>query len=63
MSGPPSFVFRKLLHIVAFTSVSLMFLTAGRWQDGARAELSVDVDTAFEICCDICDIRELLPLQ
>ena len=21
------------------------------------------VDTAFEICCDICDIRELLPLQ
>lgn len=31
----PSFVFRKLLHIVAFTSVSLMILKARSWQAAA----------------------------
>ena len=31
----PSFVFRKLLHFVAFTSVCLMILTAGSWQAAA----------------------------
>lgn len=31
----PSFVFRKLLHIVAFGGVSLMILLAGSWQAAA----------------------------
>ena len=31
----PSFVFRKLLHVVAFTCVSLMILTAQSWQAAA----------------------------
>lgn len=32
---PPSFVFRKLLHVTAFTGVSLMILAAGSWQAAA----------------------------
>ena len=28
---PPSFVFRKLLHMTAFTGISLMILAAGSW--------------------------------
>ena len=31
----PSFVFRKLLHTVAFTAVSLMILTSSGWQAAA----------------------------
>lgn len=31
----PSFIFRKMLHIVAFTCVSLMILSAGSWQAAA----------------------------
>ena len=41
----PSFVFRKLLHFVAFTSVSLMILTAESWQ--AAALTSVLIATAL----------------
>ena len=33
----PSFIFRKLLHIVAFVFASLMILTAGSWQATALA--------------------------
>ena len=32
---PPSFVFRKLLHIAAFTGVSLMILAANSWAAAA----------------------------
>ena len=31
----PSYIFRKLLHIVAFTCVSLTILTSGNWQAAA----------------------------
>ena len=31
----PSFIFRKILHIVAFSGISLMILTAGSWQAAA----------------------------
>ncbi len=39
LTSLPSFVFRKLLHVVAFTCVSLMILAARSWQ--AAALLSV----------------------
>ena len=32
---PPSFVFRKLLHIAAFTGVSVMILLANQWESAA----------------------------
>ena len=32
---PPSFVFRKLLHIVAITGISLMILISGNWKAAA----------------------------
>lgn len=32
---PPQFVFRKLLHIVAFTGISVMILVSGSWQAAA----------------------------
>ncbi|MBR0463658.1 MAG: TSUP family transporter [Clostridia bacterium] len=35
----PSFVFRKLLHIVAFTFASLMILTAQSWQASALSAM------------------------
>ncbi len=31
----PSFIFRKILHIVAFSGISMMILTAGSWQAAA----------------------------
>ncbi len=36
----PSFVFRKLLHIVALVFASLMIMTAGSWQAAALAALT-----------------------
>ncbi|MCR5165969.1 MAG: TSUP family transporter [Oscillospiraceae bacterium] len=32
---PPSFVFRKLLHIAAFTGISVMILVSGSWKAAA----------------------------
>ena len=43
LTGLPSFVFRKLLHIVAFTSVSLMILSAGSWQAAAASSVLIAV--------------------
>ena len=37
----PSFVFRKLLHFVAFTSVSLMILASGSWQAAALTSVLI----------------------
>ncbi len=37
----PSFVFRKLLHIVAFSCVTIMILTAGSWQSAALASVVI----------------------
>ena len=37
----PSFIFRKMLHIVAFTSVSLMILFAGSWQAAALTSVII----------------------
>ena len=39
----PSFIFRKLLHIVAFTSVSLMILSTGSWQAAALTAVLIAV--------------------
>ena len=39
----PSFVFRKLLHFVAFASVSLMILTAGSWQAAALTSVLIAI--------------------
>lgn len=39
----PSFVFRKLLHVVAFSCVTIMILTAGTWQSAALASLVIAV--------------------
>ena len=43
MTSLPSFVFRKLLHFVAFTSVSLMILTAGSWQAAALTSVLIAI--------------------
>ncbi len=37
----PSFVFRKLLHIVAFTCVTVMILTAANWESAALASIVI----------------------
>ena len=37
----PSFIFRKMLHIVAFTCVSLMILSAGSWQAAALSSVII----------------------
>ncbi len=37
----PSFIFRKLLHIVAFTCVSLMILAAHSWEAAALASVII----------------------
>ena len=37
----PSFIFRKMLHIVAFTCVSLMILSAGSWQAAALSSVLI----------------------
>ena len=37
----PSFIFRKLLHVVAFTCVSLMILAARSWQAAALASVFI----------------------
>ena len=37
----PSFIFRKLLHIVAFTCISLMILAAHSWQAAALASVII----------------------
>ena len=37
----PSYIFRKLLHIVAFTCVSLMILAAHSWQAAALASVII----------------------
>ena len=39
----PSYVFRKMLHVVAFTCVSLMILVAGSWQGAALTSVLVAV--------------------
>lgn len=39
----PSYVFRKLLHFVAFTCVSLMILAAKSWQAAALASVLVAI--------------------
>ena len=39
----PSYVFRKLLHFVAFTCVSLMILAAKSWQAAALTSVLVAV--------------------
>ena len=39
----PSFIFRKLLHFIAFTSVSLMILAAGSWQAAALTSILIAV--------------------
>ena len=43
LTSLPSFVFRKLLHFVAFTSVSLMILTAGSWQAAALTSVLIAI--------------------
>ncbi|MBE6128681.1 MAG: hypothetical protein E7185_05345 [Erysipelotrichaceae bacterium] len=37
----PSFIFRKLLHVVAFTCVTAMILAADRWEEPALASLII----------------------
>lgn len=37
----PSFVFRKLLHAIAFTCVSLMILSAESWQAAALTSMTI----------------------
>ena len=39
----PSFIFRKLLHIVAFTSFAVMLLTAESWQAAALTSVIIAV--------------------
>ena len=39
----PSFIFRKLLHFIAFTGVSLMILAAGSWQAVALTSVLIAV--------------------
>lgn len=39
----PSFIFRKLLHFIAFTGVSLMILFAGSWQAAALTSVLIAV--------------------
>ena len=39
----PSFIFRKLLHIVAFTCVSLMILAARSWQAASLTSILIAV--------------------
>ncbi len=37
----PSYVFRKLLHIIAFSCVMIMIITAGSWQSAAMASIVI----------------------
>ncbi len=37
----PSYVFRKLLHIVAFSCVMIMIIKAGNWQSAAMASIVI----------------------
>ena len=39
LTGVPSFVFRKLLHVVAFSCFTVMMLTAETWQSAALTSL------------------------
>ena len=39
----PSFIFRKLLHIVAFTAVTLMILAARSWQSAVLTSIVIAV--------------------
>lgn len=39
----PSFIFRKLLHIVAFTAVTLMILAARSWQSATLTSIVIAV--------------------
>lgn len=43
LSKLPSYVFRKLLHVVAFTCVTLMILTAQSWQAAALTAVLIAV--------------------
>ena len=43
LTGVPSFVFRKLLHIVAFTCFTVMMLTAESWQATALTSVIIAV--------------------
>lgn len=43
LTGLPSYVFRKLLHFVAFTCVSLMILAAKSWQAAALCAVLIAV--------------------
>ena len=41
LTGIPSFIFRKLLHIIAFSCVTVMTLTAKNWQSAALASIVI----------------------
>ena len=43
LTGIPSFVFRKMLHFVAFTGVTVMILTAETWQAAALTAVLIAV--------------------
>ncbi len=43
LTGVPSFVFRKLLHIVAFTCFTVMMLAAENWQSAALTSVTIAV--------------------
>ncbi len=39
----PSYIFRKLLHIIAFSCVMIMIITAGNWQAAAMASIAIAI--------------------
>ena len=39
----PSFIFRKLLHVIAFSCITLMIATAGSWKGAALASVAIAV--------------------
>ena len=41
LTGIPSFVFRKFLHIVGFSSITIMILTAPSWQSAALVSVMI----------------------
>ena len=43
LTGVPSFVFRKMLHVVAFTCFVVMMLAAGGWQAAALTSVIIAV--------------------
>ena len=55
----PSFIFRKILHVVAFTCISLMILSAGSWQ--AAALTSVIIAAAIYPLLIACEKKTWYP--